>query len=237
MDRRKPRARPRSQAGLVRGIFDGLCQEITSGKLRPGEVLSRRQIAERYGASYTPVIEALVRLENIGLIEASSHQQARVRPLNAETIQNDCILREAYETQAIRLACEHATDREIDELARLAEELDQRIKAHHSAKSAADPHGPTLHFQFHMRIAQLSRCPALVRAFENMELSRRIQTLWEFGAVMDDPPRFHSLLVDAIRTGNAIKADAAMRSHVQHGLERELRGYRLWAAQVESDTP
>src|SRR4051794_16211634 len=48
---------------LVWQVYDGLCEEIASGQLRPGELLSRRRIAQRYGVSYTPVIEALVRLE------------------------------------------------------------------------------------------------------------------------------------------------------------------------------
>ena len=90
---------------LTQVIYHGLCDEITSGKLKPGEVLSRRKIAKQYGASYTPVIEAMVRLENSGLIETESSQMARVRRISVETIESDYVLREAYETQAIRLAC------------------------------------------------------------------------------------------------------------------------------------
>src|SRR4051812_16774520 len=105
---------------LAKAIYQGLCQEITTGVLKPGELLSRRRIAERYGCSYTPVIEALVRLEHSGLIEAETSQMARVRKETIETIRNNYILREAYETQAIRQACEAATAQEIDGLYRLA---------------------------------------------------------------------------------------------------------------------
>src|ERR671936_313608 len=61
-----------AEGALTQRIYDGLCQEITTGKLKPGELLSRRQIAQRYGASYTPVIEAMVRLENLGLVESEA---------------------------------------------------------------------------------------------------------------------------------------------------------------------
>src|SRR5436190_2516146 len=127
---RKAAALRRSDpAGLTQVIYEGLREEITTGKLKPGELLSRRRIAERYGASYTPVIEAMVRLENAGLVEAEASQMARVSQVSVETIQNTYVLREALETQAIRLACERALDAEIDELYRLAEEVDERIAA------------------------------------------------------------------------------------------------------------
>ena len=42
-----------------RPIYEGLRDEITGGKLKPGDTLSRREIARRYGTSSIPVIEAL----------------------------------------------------------------------------------------------------------------------------------------------------------------------------------
>src|SRR5262245_16696965 len=121
-----PGRRKKSNAlALTQVIFDGLCREITMGKLKPGELLSRRQIALRYGASYTPVIEAMVRLENAGLVETEAAQMARVRRMSIDAIQGNYVLREAYETQAIRLACERATTAEVDELYRRAEKVDE----------------------------------------------------------------------------------------------------------------
>src|SRR3954447_3771509 len=76
-------------SSIAKAIYQGLYQEITTGVLKPGELLSRRRIAERYGCSYTPVIEALVRLEHSGLIEAESSQMARVRKETVETIQSN----------------------------------------------------------------------------------------------------------------------------------------------------
>jgi DNA-binding GntR family transcriptional regulator len=114
-------------ATLAQQVYEGLCQEITTGKLKPGELLSRRKIAAAYGTSYIPVIEAMVRLENAGLIETESTQMARVTKVTVESIENTYVLREALETQAIRLACETATEQEIEELYRLAEEVDARV--------------------------------------------------------------------------------------------------------------
>ena len=211
---------------LARTIFEGLRDEITGGSLRPGEALSRRGIASRYGTSSIPVIEALARLESAGLIEAEARQVARVRKITLETIQDDYVLREAYETQAIRLACEAATAGELEELRRLAEAVDARVPAG-GPTAASDTEGPLLHWQFHRRIAEISRCRALVRELERIELLRRLQANWYFAPEIPDPPRCHSLLVDAIRARDPAEADALLRAHVRSGLEKELLGYRM----------
>jgi DNA-binding GntR family transcriptional regulator len=208
--------------GLTETIYEGLRDEITTGQLKPGEVLSRRQIAARYGSSYTPVIAALVRLENVGLIESESSQMARVRRISLETIENDYVLREAYETQAIRLACGTATDREIEELYRRAQQLDDCV----SQLDRNDRESLLLHGKFHKRIAEISRSPALVRALEHTELLRLLQSNWIVVQDPHEPLRYHSLLVDAIRNRDPQAADELMRAHVQSGLERELAGYR-----------
>lgn len=219
-------------AGLTQVIYEGLREEITTGKLKPGELLSRRRIAERYGASYTPVIEAMVRLENAGLVEAEASQMARVRQVSIETIQNTYVLREALETQAIRLACERALDAEIDDLYRLAEEVDERIAARDRGQPpevtrADDPEGLLLHWRFHRRIAELSRVPALVTELERIELLRRLQANWIYIQQMLTPLRYHCQLVDAIRARDVQAADTAMRAHVRRGFEKEVLGYRM----------
>lgn len=227
MPERKPSSEGEpAQAALSDAIYEGLRDEITGGKLKPGEPLSRRGIARRYGTSSIPVIEALVRLEGAGLVEAEARQAARVRKISVETIQDDYVLREAYETQAIRLACEAATTAEIDELYAMAEAVDSYVSTG-GTKRAADKKGPLLHWRFHREIARISRCPALVRELERIELLRRLQANWYFAPDLPDPPRHHSQLVDAIQGRDPVPADAAMRAHVRKGLEKELLAYRM----------
>lgn len=212
-----------AQAALAQTIYEGLRDEIAGGKLRPGQSLSRRGIAKRFGTSPIPVIEALARLENTGLVEAEARQAARVRTISLETIQDNSALREALETQAIRRACETATPEEIERLHRLAEAIDG---------TEADPQGPeqdrdVLHWQFHREIARISGCRALVRELERVELLRRLQANWYSPLGLPDPPRGHSLLVDAIQGRDPIQADASMRAHIRKDLERELLAYRM----------
>ena len=216
-----PAAAGGNNVAMVERVFEGLRDEIVSGKLPPGTPLSRRQIAGQFGTSYSPVIEAMVRLENAGLIEARPAQMARVREVTLEAIYDDHTLREAYETQAIRLACQHRTEAEIEELYGLAEAVEDRLTA------ADQQSGPRLDWQFHERIAQVSRSGVLQREMARLGLLTRLRHAWMMVPLPLDRPQHHVRLVDHIRDRDVQAADALMREHVHSGLEQELRAFRL----------
>jgi DNA-binding GntR family transcriptional regulator len=209
-----------SDAGMARAIYEGLRDEITSGQLRPGTPLSRRQIAQRYGASYSPVIEAMVRLETVGLVEAARAQMARVRVVTLETIDHDHTLREAYETQAIRLACKHATPAEIAELAAMADEV-ERLLASEDREQGAKLDGA-----FHRRIAEMSRSPVLVEELDRLGMLRLLREAWLTRPVALGPGGHHPRFVELIRNRDALAADALMREHVECARGLEVEAYR-----------
>lgn len=209
-----------ADAGMARTIYEGLRDEITSGQLRPGTPLSRRQIAQRYGASYSPVIEAMVRLETAGLVEAARAQMARVRVVTLDTIDHDHTLREAYETQAIRLACQHATPGEVAELAAMADEV-ERLLASEDRKQGAKLDG-----QFHLRIAEIGRSPVLVDEMRRLGMLRLLREAWLARPVELGPGGHHPRFVELIRNRDATTADALMREHVGTARALDIEAYR-----------
>ncbi len=63
-----------AEGTLSRRVYAVLRDDIVAGRLKPGERLVRKAIAERLGVSTIPVIEALYMLEIDGYVEN--------RPLN-----------------------------------------------------------------------------------------------------------------------------------------------------------
>lgn len=57
---------------------------ILSGQFEPGQRLAEQQLAERLGASRTPVRAALVTLEQEGLVEANETGKYLVRQFTAQ---------------------------------------------------------------------------------------------------------------------------------------------------------
>src|SRR6266446_3602763 len=78
-------------------IFAQLMREILSGILRPRDQLSERALVERFGASRTPVREAVKRLLERGLLTAGRRGVAVVRDIDQ---------REVEELYAVRLKLE-----------------------------------------------------------------------------------------------------------------------------------
>lgn len=85
-----------------------LREEILHWRLLPGTPLSEIDLAERLGVSRTPLRAALARLALEGLVDTSRGRTGVVSEVSAETITELFELREALETQAVRLVARRA---------------------------------------------------------------------------------------------------------------------------------
>jgi DNA-binding GntR family transcriptional regulator len=74
-----------SKADLV---YTTLRNEVLDGQLRPGDSLSVLKIADRFGASRTPVRDAFLRLESDGLVTLIDRQGARVSPISIRGVRD-----------------------------------------------------------------------------------------------------------------------------------------------------
>ena len=73
---------------VVQSVFDQILDAIHVGRLQPGARLSDGTLAAELGVSRTPVREALLRLREIGVVEASASRFTRVAIVSPrETVQ------------------------------------------------------------------------------------------------------------------------------------------------------
>lgn len=85
-------------------IRDALHQRIISLELAPGASLSRQGIAEQYGVSQTPVRDAMMKLEQEGLLEVFPQSRTLVARID---------IAHARETQFLRLGLELEVTRSL----------------------------------------------------------------------------------------------------------------------------
>jgi DNA-binding GntR family transcriptional regulator len=205
---------------LADEAYVAIRDEILRGQFRPGAPLSRRRLARQFGMSVLPVSDALRRLEEDGLVESRARAGTRVRVPTETDVRELYELREALESQAARLFAERATPRQRLELRRLAAQVDVLF-----SRLATRPDDGafrftvhTHHVQFHMRIAAV----AASRLLEQMIERKHVLILnWLFDVSSRRPPLppgFHARLAEALVSGDADQADAAMRAHVRYGL-------------------
>ena len=98
------------------GVLAKLQEDILTGQMRPGEKIIEQRLCERYGASRTPVREALRQLELDGLVEYILNRGYFVIGMSEQNFEDMFDLRKAYEMQAVKWAIERITEEEMENL-------------------------------------------------------------------------------------------------------------------------
>jgi DNA-binding GntR family transcriptional regulator len=210
------RRRVPSEASLADEAYSIVRRRILRGELAMGEALSRRQLATELGMSFLPVSEALLRLEHEGLLESRPRAGTRIRIPSREDVLGNYVVREALEVQAATLFTARATDRDCQEMMKLALRIDQGVAAGNSVAYAR------LHHKFHRRIAEVTKCDALVAAIDrNNALASVWFCLHPVGHTGPGPGR-HESLVDALISRDASAAAAAVRQHLDESLRHTM---------------
>lgn len=199
--------------------YEIICSKIIGGELSPGSKLSRRKMAALTGVSIIPVIEALHRLEDEGLVESFPYFGSQVIQLSEETIADRYALREAIECQVARILAKHMTPEQEHRLRYLAQELDVTSRAPEEEGLFWDRH-----YGFHVALAQAAGRPSLERALHRINLFQFLQRSVKTQKLTNIPipADLHGRVIEGIATRDPDAAERAMRDHINFsGLIRE----------------
>jgi len=89
---------------------------IIEGRLQPGEDLNSVDLARRFGSSRTPVREALMLLEQEGLVDIRARRRPRVASFTLQQIRDIYFVRQHLLGLVGQLVAERATDSDLAEL-------------------------------------------------------------------------------------------------------------------------
>ena len=109
-------------------VFNTLRQAILRGELQPGERLMEIQLAQRLGVSRTPVREAIRKLELEGLVLMIPRRGAEVAEITRQDLEDVLEVRAALEELAVKDACEHITDEQLQDLKKAANEFKRSLE-------------------------------------------------------------------------------------------------------------
>jgi DNA-binding GntR family transcriptional regulator len=207
---------PAEDSSLAAEAYGIVRKRIVRGKVRLGQVISRRKLAAELGMSFLPVSMALLRLEFEGLLESRPRAGTRVRIPSREDVRGHYIVREALEMQGARLFAEVATASERAELKKLAVRVD--------ALALQPDRIPYViaHQKLHRRIAECTRCPALSTTIEQTNVLASIWFCVNRRPSIDEPRHRHRDLLAALCQATPEKAAEAMREHIACGLEHTM---------------
>src|SRR5512136_1413454 len=109
---------------LRQEVYDQLRDKIISAEILPGETVSLRGLAAKFGVSLMPVREALWQLESEKIIVIESNKRIHVNTLTAKEMEEALRLRVLLETMAAEMACDLRPEDEIPRLKQLLESME-----------------------------------------------------------------------------------------------------------------
>jgi DNA-binding GntR family transcriptional regulator len=210
------------------GIVQSVLADVFQGRMVAGQHLVTQDLAERFGVSHTPIREALIVLEGMGVLDLVPNRGAVVRRVTARDIREICQVRRALECEAVRRASgrvdlkqlralqadlrrmtivpDRAADRFITRFIAKARETDSRL---HDLIAASCGNA--------FLAQELNRLKMLFRACRDVS--------WEFDGARRDFRRLaeeaheHLAIVEALLAGDGQTAARAMSRHIRSGMK------------------
>ncbi len=185
-------------------VYTRLRGWIISGPLEPGEAIRDADVALQLGVSRTPVREAIVRLEQEGLVEVHPGRWTRVAPLRFDRAKHLYVVGAVLDALAAELATPRLTDADLEEM----EQANNRMH---------EPASPTELQEadevFHGVYMGVAANPVLLDHYAeiNLELRRFERVNFRDPMTPDVAYREHRGILDAMRARDAKAAAEAAR--------------------------
>ncbi|MEQ8784856.1 MAG: GntR family transcriptional regulator [Pirellulaceae bacterium] len=220
-------------------VVERLLADIFQGRLKAGEHLVIQNLARRFGMSPTPIREALVALEGVGIVDIQPNRGAVVRRVTEVDVKEVCQVRRALECTAVRLACGRI---ELEELHELADAFRARAEKPRPSAAANGANGREslqgdveqareLDSRLHDLIAESCGNRYLSRELGRLKLLFRTfrDVAWDRRATKDrlrfsEEAREHLAIVEALIANDAAAASRAMAAHIRSGVKYWSRG-------------
>ncbi len=204
---------------LIEEAYRKIKQMLLEQKFAPGQRLVNSDLAEILNMSRTPIINALNRLVQDGLIGFEGFRGFYVRPIDVQEVWDAFGVREALEVYAVEQAIKLSD-------ARAMAELEEKLRIHAEYR----PHYYTrrkfiLDSEFHVQIAAMAKNQILgwllKRNFEHIFLRARLDNY--------DPRRMvssaqeHHLLVERMKKKDILGSVELIKSHIQKARDQVVR--------------
>ena len=200
---------------LHHDVLERLRQMIFDGELSAGSKVRENDLCERFGVSRTPMREALKVLASEGLVRLTPNRGAVISELTLQDLEDAFPVMGALEALAGELACVHITDREIAEIRKLQDRMEECYE-----KRELAPYFE-LNQEIHSRILHAARNKTLIalakslgdrlrraRYVANISTTRWAQAIAE-----------HAEILDTLEKRDGTKLGELMKTHLAHKLD------------------
>ncbi|MBC3503334.1 GntR family transcriptional regulator [Pseudomonas sp. SWRI59] len=201
---------------LIEVALQQMKKSIICCELAPGEKLKVAELSVSYGLSSSPIREALNRLAQEGIVEASENKGFRVARLSVDDFQQITQLRRLLECEALAEAIRHGDDAWEADVLGAFHRLKVVEKRLGSVSVALDDDWSERHKAFHF--ALFSACPSdmmlrlIDSLFDQAERYRRFSALHR--SVERHKGDEHQQLIDAVLSRDINASVELLGNHI-----------------------
>ena len=191
--------------------------------------LTEMQLTEILHISRSHIRDALVELEQDGLVERRKKKGVYLKKPTMKIISEIYDLRMVLESYAARLVCENATEVELAELDSIGREY-TRGKNEGSYRICEEAN-----VLFHKRLVEISGNTMLKRMMTDVNLIGKVFKLAYFikpNIMEDRTPYPHEAIVERLRARDPNGTEEILKNHIQRGKQKTLEfslGFKIRA--------
>jgi len=191
-------------------VYEILKARILTVALEPGAVLSRAALMDEFGVSQTPVRDALLRLQEDGLVDIFPQYATRVSRIDVHHARQAQFLRLSVEVEAVRRLCVVSPEETAETL----------LTVLRQQEAVADPASydrfDALDREFHRVLYERSGNTLLWKVVrqQSVHLDRLRRLNLPMEGKMQSLLKEHRAVVEAIGAGDESEAVRALRQHL-----------------------
>jgi GntR family transcriptional regulator, rspAB operon transcriptional repressor len=220
----------RTPSTLKSHVFQGLRDAIVSGRYRPGDRLNESKIAREFGISRIPVREALMQLQEHGLVMNHERRGMFVTRLSEEDVQRINSLRVVLEAEVLKLCRLKIGKKEAARLTEIVARMEAWTERTEMDAAALD-------LEFHRALWETAGNPYLTKTLDALVTSLFAHKALE--NVSADVKRWilhhHRALLDVALGESNIEPEAAIVFHLRTGYNEPERFSSFGAARAPTE--
>lgn len=214
-------APPPVPTSVKQAAYEGFQQALLSGRLRPGQLVSQRQMVAILGVSIGALRELLPRLETEGLLTVMPQRGIQITAIDLPMIRDAFQMRAAFEREAVITAVRRMPDETLARQRALHRRIMDRID--NDASAAVLSEGQDIDSGFHILLIEGTGNELLIHAYNintiRIRLINRDRILLN-SEILPSAFRDHLAIIDAILARDMGRAIEAMDHHIRNARER-----------------
>jgi len=209
-----------AQTALYQEVAERLRQRIFAHELLPGARIDEQLLAVEYGTSRTPLREALKVLAAEGLVTLRPRRGAFVTEISDQDLDEIFPVMAMLEGRCALEATGKASPEQIARLEALHRQL-QRFAASNQIGRFFE-----VNQEFHLRIQEMSGNRWLRQTIQDLRKVLKLTRLFSLSidGRLQQSLSEHADILEAIRAGDALRAQTMMHDHILAGRQALARG-------------